>query len=406
MTTPLIYIWSPGRVHRIAGNAGSISGTTLRAVAQSGSTVTVLIAHRNSLIRRLAVPSLSREEAYEFIKAKIASLLPVGFQNYTFDFRLIKNPETEGKLAVIGIVKTETLRRIHSEAHEAGLNLAFVSPAAFWNCQLAKAEGFKEGLITSGEGSDLCFDCVVGGEIVYSRFCAGEISEEEEGTEIEQTASLAGIEDPLIWKRADYLAADNQQSLSALLNLELPEMIYERSRKQVTVAARRAGIAALLAIGLCSFGLWKKRISDEQAVSAERASQSFSRQAFARLKGSQSRLSDLVRRERLFHIAFDPAQTFDDILAVVSTDSDSDIWLTGLTLQRGRPMSLRGQAISGKGVSKLMAKLSQEPRFRDVKLLFVNKGKLNNSPIFQFALQGFPVGNLPYDEIIESEADK
>ena len=42
--------------------------------------------------------------------------------------------------------------------------------------------------------------------------------------------------------------------------------------------------------------------------------------------------------------------------------------------------------------------LTKQKRLRDVRLLFANSGDIDGSPVVQFSVSAFPVGNLPIVE--------
>lgn len=410
-----LYLWSSGRAIRLGLASGAMEGRTLKEIAEPHAEAVVLVGHRSSILRSVPIPNLGEEEARALLRVKLKSLMPVGFDDFVFGFRLVKGTTSEGKIAIVGAMKTESLRRLYREAEEAGVSVFKVVPAAFANWLAATDGGFQSGVLLSREGADLCFDCIRNGELFYSRFSAFDPSFDLQ-QEVDQTAQRAEMSSPAVATVGNVAVAEGVRSLGTLpdaaaierrlFGLDLPEKLLAKARRRTWAAIQRAGVAAAIALVLWAYALFAQRADAEKTASAEKQSRLLVSQASARLKASESRLTRLKQSERLINIAFDPAQTFSDMVSVVSRDSDPESWLTGLTLQKGRPMSLRGQATNGKTVSKLVSRLSTEKRFRNVKLLFVDKAKLDQRPIVTFAISGMPVGNLPFDEITSPEDAK
>jgi len=93
--------------------------------------------------------------------------------------------------------------------------------------------------------------------------------------------------------------------------------------------------------------------------------------------------------------AFRPAQPLSDLVSVVSDSLPPGAWLSQLTVQRGKPMQIRGIAKGPADVSALVTKLGKNPRFRDVKLVFANTSAVGTTPVIEFNVNATCVGNLP-----------
>jgi hypothetical protein len=424
ISEPPIFIWSSGRVLLIS----SSSGTTREAAGFSGleslggpQPSIVLIAHRASLVRQVSVPSLSKEQVRPLLESKLGALLPTGLNSYVCDFRLAKIAGATAKTAIVGAVKEESFRKMLSEAKVAGVKVGASLPSAFGSWLAAHARGLRDCVVVSREASDLCIDIIADGELKYSRFCAFPESPLGVLDEIERTCATAGVamgsilnlgevEMPLdtpgvelqpggVAKFVNNLHAIQTQ----LFSLELPETIQLRERKKGWVVAQRAVFAAIVASGLWGYALFQRQKQEGRAHDVRVAQ-------LARVQAENKNHKTLIdetlslkRTERLIDIAFDPAQTFGDLVALLSQDSDDKSWVTGISLERGRPMTVRGQAKDGKTVTKLASKLSNEPRLRNVKLMSVGKGQEHNGSVVQFAISGVPIGNLPFDSEVTPE---
>jgi Tfp pilus assembly protein PilN len=82
-------------------------------------------------------------------------------------------------------------------------------------------------------------------------------------------------------------------------------------------------------------------------------------------------------------------------LALASALAPSDVWLTGVTFERGKPLLVRGTALSGASVAAYLQSLSGQSRFRDVKLVFANDATIETTQVQQFSISAHAVGNLP-----------
>jgi hypothetical protein len=93
--------------------------------------------------------------------------------------------------------------------------------------------------------------------------------------------------------------------------------------------------------------------------------------------------------------AFDTPQPLSDVVAVVGDSMPEGAWMTGLNLERGKLLQVRGTAKTADEVAKLVEKLGTLPRFRDVRLVFANSAKIDDQPVVQFSVTARAVGNLP-----------
>jgi len=104
---------------------------------------------------------------------------------------------------------------------------------------------------------------------------------------------------------------------------------------------------------------------------------------------------------KIIDLAFNPAQKFVDVIQVFGLTSSPKSWFTGITLERGKLVLIRGDAIDGKTAAQYVEELSHDKRFRNMKLVFANKAVIGKKPVVQFAISGHVVGNLPLDQVPE-----
>jgi hypothetical protein len=185
------------------------------------------------------------------------------------------------------------------------------------------------------------------------------------------------------------------------LNFELQEERRIALKKHIDSRMRLA-VYILLAAILFVGGVWAQRSDQLDALSSSQSSWNgrISRETTLQ-KAALGRLETIVPVSSTLTRAFEPGQKLSDIVAVVSDSLPKDAWLTGITLQRGTPMEIRGTAETPGDVGSLVSSLGSNPRFRDVTLVFANSGLIDKTPVEQFDISVICVGNLPMPEPIK-----
>src|SRR5262249_35151904 len=87
-----------------------------------------------------------------------------------------------------------------------------------------------------------------------------------------------------------------------------------------------------------------------------------------------------------------------DLVAVTADSLPPGAWMTGLTIERGKPLQIRGAAKTANDVARCVDALGATRRFRDVKLVFANSARIEEKPAVQFNITAVGVGNLPMPE--------
>jgi len=113
------------------------------------------------------------------------------------------------------------------------------------------------------------------------------------------------------------------------------------------------------------------------------------------LSTESGKASKLTATNAALTTAFQPAQPLSDIAGVITDSLPSGAWLTGLTVERGKPVDIRGASKTSDDVGRFVDALSGNPRFRDVKLVFANSAMIGKAPVIQFNVTATGVGNLP-----------
>ncbi len=409
--------WSPSKVrlfdpHTGAWVTGASLGECLRGVP-GGRSAVIAIGHRSAFIRTVSVPTVAKEELTKIVALKLAPLMPLKPNEYVFGYR-VSGDSGAGKTAIVGAVKTEFLRRIYDEAQAGGLRIAAVVPLAFGSWLAARAHNLNDGLVVHASDASLDSDVISHGELRYSRSIPLPETREEMDEEVNRTFAVAEAvpgrvlamaethvraEDADPREPIEYL--DDVQSIQRqLFNLELPEKAIAREKAALRAVAQRAVFAAAVAIAFATFVYLKQSTALQDAKK--------SRNAQAReLKIARSKLGEITKKrdqaENSMNIllqAFQPAQTFGDIVATLQSKASAGSWFTGLSIERGKPILIHGQATNGKSVSTYIGDLKKERRFREMKLISAGKSTVGKTPVVEFAASGHAVGFLPIDRVV------
>jgi len=413
---PVLIEWSPGFVRVVnTANGQTFRGSNIAdavGLSLAGRTAVVAISQRSAFIRAIPVPKASPDELQRIVSLKLPPLMPLGPGDYVSGYRLASDPALVGQLAVVGAIKSEALRAIYDDTEAARMTPVAVVPLAFGSWLASRRLHCPNCAVVQVRGDSLTIDLVASGELRYSRSVPLPPSEVEIGDAILQTFAVAGcapsptvaLASPSV--RAD--VSDDADSLSQLadvrsidrllFSLVLPERAAAKVNRSQRAAAGRAIVAAVIAVG---FGLYvytgqQMRTSHLRAVEKQASSQERTLQSDVGVAEQAADESDA--EATVLERAFKPAQSFGDVVTVLSNSVNGSVWLTGLSLQRGQPLIVRGQATTGDAVSKLVAEIAKEPRFKGFKLLSAAKGSVGAKPVIQFALTGRAVGNLPLDQ--------
>jgi Tfp pilus assembly protein PilN len=191
-----------------------------------------------------------------------------------------------------------------------------------------------------------------------------------------------------------------ETSLSLLA--EAPAFTFERSEDRARVAQRRIaartrfGALMMAAALLLSVLVWVEH-SDAQAV-VTRAGGVWARE-LSKMRSIRDAETSKAQRaaaiESSIKSAFHPAQPLSDLTAVIADSLPASVWLTGLTVERGKPVQIRGTAIRSNDVAALVDRLTASSRFREVRLVFANSARIEQTQVIQFSITAVAVGNLP-----------
>ncbi len=415
MSAPIlsrIVEWSPNEVVGFdAGTKQYVRAASFGDLAGKFPTgpIVVAVSRRSSFVKALRVPNASASEVNLILQTQMTSMFPVPLHELAYSFRLSDDINEEGRLAIVAAIRESDLIRLQTEAKEAGFRAERILPAAFGSIALAESLDIKDAAVVQETGEGLGIDLLSGGELRYSRVAPTPANQSLTESEIARSFQAVGLPESSVIAAGGFALGSaanksNTTSLEALLsapldrmgiNLETREAVAKRdkakqanrSRLAVLLCASAALLALLVYVDWAD-GAEARRITDAKWAKILKDE----REKIKKLEADLTKLtatSDSLKR------ALAPAQLPGDVYTVISNHAPKGLWLTGTTYERGKIMYIRGTSSSNDGVSAYLEALNAEPRLRDVKLVFANNGEIEKTPVVQFSIQAFPVGNLP-----------
>jgi hypothetical protein len=374
------------------------------------------VSRRTVFVKQTHVPNAGDAEIRQVLQMRLGQLFPVAANELAYDMWLTGKVTSEGRLAVVCGIRTDTLKALNAQAADAGIKSSRVVPAGLGSALLARSLGHKDCTVIEETAEGLAIDIVIAGELRWSRVVPLGSSADIQA-EIERTHAMAGL--PLVQVIAaggfsypgastktdqstlEMLASTQAQSVD--VHLELPETVALRQARK---ESQRMQWALILAAAACL--LWAKLGLDYSQAARLRAKEATTAAKIltdAKAKASDAQLNrdGAKNLDLLLTRAYKPAQPFTDLLSIVEDALPTNAWIGGITLQRGKPFVLHGTSINGEAVAELLQKFSTNDRFRDAKLVFENNAMIETTPVVQFSMSMHVIGNLP---LYDNDKDK
>lgn len=399
--------WSPGAVRAVdVTTSHSTAGESLAEVSS------VLSGHRAALVgvgrghvflKAARFPKAAPDDLRRILTVQIGQLFPLPPGELAFDFVQTDDVNADGCLTVVAAVRAQDLAALNEEFQKAGLRPARVLPVALGAAAVAAEAGEQDALVVERTPAGLAFDVVQGGVVRFSRLVVAPGSDPL--SEARRTLAAAGAgELPLIAVKdvtlpgARTVAHSSLELLGATAShfaLERQEDRERETKRRVAARTRFATLMMLSALLLAGL-VWVER---SEARAAVRRSEGVWAKELNKLRSIRDtetkKAQHAVAIQSALDSAFRPAQPLADVTSVLGDTLPASIWLSGLTVERGKPVQMRGTAVDAGDVARLVDTLGASPRFRDVKLVFANSARVDQTPVVQFSLTATAVGNLP-----------
>ncbi len=438
-TPNLVIEWSPKGVtafDAVTHKTQHYETVQAASAATGGKEVVAAVSRRSVFVRTTRVPDAAIADIRLVLSMKLGDLFPLAASDLAYDFVLADDVNVDGRLAIVVAMSAQDLRRLHEEFRSAGYRIAQVVPSAFGSVALAAKLGKSSAAIVSREADGIGIDIIESGQLRYSRLSTNTANPV---AEVCRTYTVAGLATASIvaatglkFADADITTADG--ALDALIsspaglttvNLELPEAVALRAKKARDQKQALALFMFVAALGLSGFAYFDH--SSRQAL-VDRSNSRDKAELAKYTKIQKSTADDLGKllspasvvaltgakapsttaggppgddAQSNINLAFSNGQRFSDVVTVVSNNVPTGVWLTGISLERGKRLVLRGTAKTNELVEQYARTLNTldantpQQRLRDVKLEFTNPGSIEQIPVVQFSISAFPVGNVP-----------
>lgn len=409
--------WSPNGLRVCDPSTGRIE--SFASVADAGSAISgkrvvLALSRRSCFVKAIRVPNVPKAEALLALRYQIGQHLPLDPGEASFDLVMSADASGDGRLAVLYAVRTDALKDAKRQIEDAGAKVVTVTASCIGSACLQKEVGSDTYEVAEETPEGLAIDVCVGGVVQYTRLVpltpeldlhdevhrtCGIVGRKPAGTVGAGGFDAPGLARSLPLSGLKALAERNPDTI----NIEIPEEVEARARKAVSTKARTAVLlfAAAAAAAFLVYSDYETAASERATLAARAARQT--RDDSTKNKALTSDLAALKKKSAILDQAFDPAQPFSDVLIVVSEAAPAGVWLTGANMERGKPLTFRGTAISDQAVKTFLDGLAVTDRLREVKLLFANNATIEETPVVNFSVQATLVGNLP---MVEKEKKK
>lgn len=371
--------------------------------------VRVALSRRNTFVRTIRIPNVGMGDAERILRVQVPSIVPIPAPEIVYAFRLTNDVSPEGRLASVSAARAEVVRGLYSAFEQAGTKILDIVPAAYGSQLLAQTMGLSDVAVVEKGSEGWSIDIVSGSELIYSRVLPLESDFKALQSEVQRTFSMAGVGPGKVLAaggaRLDFAEYSSDLATLELLGrsevaglhvgLELPERIQAREKALIN---NRARLAVLLwaATLILAVTVLMDRMDAAKAVQKQQASYNKgSRELKSARDLAVSKNAAINKTVETLDRAFEPAQKASDVVTLVTTLTPPNIWLTGITFDRGKPVQLRGTALDGNAVANYLDLLSGQDRFRDVKLVFANDATIETTQVNQFSISLHAIGNLP-----------
>jgi Tfp pilus assembly protein PilN len=405
-TAPELHLeWASGQVQAVdvAANktANGVTPADLAPLFSGRRDALVGLGRGLVFMKTVRLPKALPDDLRRILAVRMAQLFPLPPDQLAFDFIQTNDQTDEGFLTLVGAVRSRDLDQLNDELKQANLQPARVLPVALGSVVLAARASAPRAVVIERTATGLSLDVVQDGIVRLSRTVA---AGSDPIAEAHRTMAAAEASDLAIVAAGGLsLPGAITVSETALAALsDAPAFAFERSEDRARAAQQRIAtktrfsmlmmVSALLLATL----IWVER-GDAQAE-VTRSGGKWSRELS---KVRSIRDAETAKAQRATGIetavkgAFQPAQPLSDITAVISDNLPASIWLTGLTVERGKPIQIRGTATKADDVSVLVDRLGSDDRFREVRLVFANSARVDQTPVVQFSITATAVGNLP-----------
>ena len=400
----IVFSWSPSQVAAMELSSGQKSvGDDIASIsiATAGKSALVGIGRERTFLKTVRLPKVSGDDLRQLVFVQWKSLFPIDEADAAFCAHQTSDVNAEGILTVVAAVRTSDLVDIREQLASRGIKQVHFVPMAVSAAAALASLGITDGLVVDGIGSQTTFDLVSGGDTVMSRsvLLAESAEIEAKRTLLADGQSTAQVfaTTNVVFTGAQVLSTDLLSSLADVVGHDLVSR-QEQAKEVAAVTKKnnRLSIYFLIAAVLLLAVVLTQRFDEEQVVIqgeakwAKRVSKARSNRKIAELESKKE--TDYTN---LLDDAFEPGQRLSDALSTITAAAPDTIWLTGVNMDRGRPIQVRGTAMTNEAVTQFVNKLGASDRFRDVQLVNASLAKIEQTEVVNFTMNVTAVANVP-----------
>lgn len=408
MSLPVIE-WSPGQCRLFDPETGVITAgnalTDFTSQLGGKSKVVVAVSRRTSFVRATRLPDLPKSEMKAILSHQLVQLMPMPPGEASVDILLTDDVTSEGRTVFVAAIRNVVLRELYDELKNAGLEPETITPSAFASCKIAENQGVSECAVVAETPEGIAIDLVVRGVVRGSRVVP--TPENEEGILEEVNRTFAASKSPVLpiivtgklsLPGAISTVDDPLRSLAdgeIDLKLELPEVEAARVQKALK---QKQGLAMLMWVALLGVSAVVFDIRNQESEKLKAGQARWEKNLKLDRtdhKFAETRALEIRAKKEVLDTAFQPKQPLDDVISVLTTLTPKGVWLTALSLERGKRVSVRGTSLDRSSVTTYLNGLTKQSRFRDIKLNFANSGQIQETPVVNFSIAAHVVGNFP-----------
>ncbi len=402
---PINIEWTPTWVR--AYNPANGERDEATTIAGLGQIVTnqrqaiVGVGRNHVFLKAIRLPKAAQDDLRRIIGVQLGSLFPLPPDQLSFDFIQTSDLNGDGFLTVVAAIRSDDLLRIRAELKQSALTPVRILPVALASAAVAQRAGLTDALVAESGQAGLALDVVQHGIVRFSRVAPAGA---DPAVEALRTLAAARAEALPIVNVGDskFENAHPADDPGLTVLQDAPafsfELAEERARivQQAAAKTMRTAVLFVTAAVLLVLLVWSDRQDKEAVVTkAEGSSARILTVNKSILDDASKKAGKVIDAKTTLDRAFEVAQPLSDVSAVIGDSLPKGAWLTALKVERGKPIEIRGTAEDATDVTKLVDTLGENPRFRDVRLVFANSSTIENTPVINFNVTATSVGNLP-----------
>ncbi|MFM9873604.1 MAG: PilN domain-containing protein [Fimbriimonadaceae bacterium] len=383
-----------------------VSPTEALAAIGNPKHITLALGRRQVFVKAVRLPDVPINEARNLLRFRLEDLFPVPANEVAYDLVATPDVNAEGREFIVFGTKSDTIKQARALFAHAGTKLDRIIPACIGSEQLGDSALSSLVIAPSSEG--IALDAVDHGHVFYSRVAGNLSTQAEVEAEIARVSAASGLTNPTVIahnslrelvspnvRLADLHPLNNLSTHSGEIDLRLPEDLALASSTKLN-SRKRLAFYLGLCLAIAAAAAWWSR--DEETTKVKKVKEQYSKRVDDLKRQTGLRSTDITKlknRTTMVADGIEPKQNLSDVVVIAANASPDGLWLTGMNVERGKDLAVRGTAMSNAQVAAFVDALSASARLRDVKLAFSNNNTIGETPVVQFSVTAHVIGNMP-----------